>query len=181
MAGPLRSTDVTPLHRYCGPNVILSSSADFPVSPVIRRPGSGDFSPGRGGLLQLLGMSLSPCCRFHPAEVTSRIGQCSVSHSAFAPTLKARPRRRSLFHASGSTSIERQASTVSRPDPGRPPRSETAHHSCPPFFSEIIWKLGIAIPIAVRAARASALRPACHAGQQRETQPGMAGAFQAVR
>src|SRR5215471_1562382 len=26
--------------------------------------------PGRGGLLQLLGMSLSPCCRFHPAEVT---------------------------------------------------------------------------------------------------------------
>jgi len=27
-------------------------------------------SPGRGGLLQLLGMSLSPCCRFHPAEVT---------------------------------------------------------------------------------------------------------------
>ena len=32
-------------------------------------PCSGDFSPGRGGLLQLLGMSLSPCCRFHPAEV----------------------------------------------------------------------------------------------------------------
>src|ERR1022692_1019317 len=32
-------------------------------------PCSGDFSPGRGGLLQLLGMSLSPCCRFHPAEI----------------------------------------------------------------------------------------------------------------
>ena len=32
-------------------------------------PCSGDFSPGRGGLLQLLGMSLPPCCRFHPAEV----------------------------------------------------------------------------------------------------------------
>ena len=30
---------------------------------------SGDFAPGRGGLLQLLGMSLPPCCRFHPAEV----------------------------------------------------------------------------------------------------------------
>src|SRR5262249_37064522 len=29
----------------------------------------GDFAPGRGGLLQLLGMSLPPCCRFHPAEV----------------------------------------------------------------------------------------------------------------
>src|SRR5271165_3194479 len=38
-------------------------------------PCSGNFSPGRGGLLQLLSMSLSPCCRFHPAEVTSRIGQ----------------------------------------------------------------------------------------------------------
>src|SRR6516165_1028744 len=54
-------------------------------------PCSSDFSPGRGGLLQSLGMSLSPCCHFHPAEVTSRIGQCSASHSAFAPTLKARP------------------------------------------------------------------------------------------
>src|SRR5262249_25558534 len=30
---------------------------------------SGDFCRGRGGLLQLLGMSLSPCCRFPPAEV----------------------------------------------------------------------------------------------------------------
>jgi hypothetical protein len=32
-------------------------------------PCSGDFAPGRGGLRQLLGMSLSSCCRFHPAEV----------------------------------------------------------------------------------------------------------------
>jgi hypothetical protein len=32
-------------------------------------PCSGDFSLGRGGSLQLLGMSLSPCCRFHPAKV----------------------------------------------------------------------------------------------------------------
>src|SRR5438270_9850159 len=29
-------------------------------------PCSDDFAPGRGGLLQLLSMSLSPCCRFHP-------------------------------------------------------------------------------------------------------------------
>src|SRR5215510_14804026 len=35
-------------------------------------PCSGDFSPGRGRLLQLLGMSLSPCRRFHPAEMNSR-------------------------------------------------------------------------------------------------------------
>src|SRR5438309_3438 len=47
-------------------------------------PCSGDFAPGRGGLLQLLSMSLSPCRRFHPAEVTSRIGQYSAAHAAFA-------------------------------------------------------------------------------------------------
>jgi len=54
-------------------------------------PCSGDFSPGRGGLLQLLGMPLSPCCRFHPAEVTSRIGQISAVHVAFALRMQARP------------------------------------------------------------------------------------------
>jgi hypothetical protein len=54
-------------------------------------PCSGDFSLGRGGSLQLLSMSLSPCCRFHPAEVTSRIGQCSVGHVAFALAWEARP------------------------------------------------------------------------------------------
>ena len=46
----------------------LSPSIDLPVEPVIR-PCSDDFAPGRGGLLQLLGMSLPPCCRFHPTEV----------------------------------------------------------------------------------------------------------------
>ena len=39
------------------------------LSRLYDLPCSGDFSPGRGGLLQLLGMSLSPCCRFHPAEI----------------------------------------------------------------------------------------------------------------
>src|SRR5271166_4943757 len=54
-------------------------------------PCSGDFSSGRGGFLQLLSMSLSRCCRFHPAEVNSRIGQFSAGHSAFALRLRARP------------------------------------------------------------------------------------------
>src|SRR6266478_6129122 len=45
-------------------------------------PCSDDFAPGRGGLLQLLSMSLSPCCRFHPAEVNIRIGQSSAAHAA---------------------------------------------------------------------------------------------------
>ena len=39
------------------------------LSRLYDLPCSGDFAPVRGGLLQLLGMSLSPCCRFHPAEV----------------------------------------------------------------------------------------------------------------
>src|SRR5204862_5015743 len=39
------------------------------LSRLYDLPCSSDFAPGRGGLLQLLGMSLSPCCRFHPAEV----------------------------------------------------------------------------------------------------------------
>src|SRR6516164_608666 len=54
-------------------------------------PCSGDFAPGRGGLRQLLGMSSSPCCRFHPAEVACRIGQISAPHSAFALRKWARP------------------------------------------------------------------------------------------
>src|SRR3979411_2077994 len=62
-------------------------------------PCSDDFAPGRGGLLQLLGMSLSPCCRFHPAEVNIRIGQSSAAHAAFALRLKARPSGILIFEA----------------------------------------------------------------------------------
>ena len=65
-----------------------------PISRVRRLyglPCSGDFAPGRGGLLQLLSMSLSPCCRFHPAKVNNRVSQSSVVHAAFAFQLEARP------------------------------------------------------------------------------------------
>ena len=62
-------------------------------------PCSGDFSPGRGRLLQLLDMSLSPCRRFHPAEMNSRVGQCSAAHVAFALRLKARPSDLLIFEA----------------------------------------------------------------------------------
>src|SRR5688572_14660419 len=47
-------------------------------------PCSTDFSAGRGRFHQLLGMSLSPCCPYHPAEVTHRIGQSAPCHAAFA-------------------------------------------------------------------------------------------------
>ena len=43
---------------------------------------------GRGRFLQLLGMSLSPCCPYHPAGVTCRLGQSAACHAAFAPTIE---------------------------------------------------------------------------------------------
>jgi hypothetical protein len=69
-AGPPRSVGVTPLPRYYGPDRHplafdrLPGLAGYTIylAPVISHP-------GRGELHQLLGVSLSPCCRFHPAEV----------------------------------------------------------------------------------------------------------------
>ena len=69
-AGSPHSVGVTPLHRYYGPIRHplafdrLPGLAGYTIylAPVISHP-------GRGGLHQLLGASLSPCCRFHPAEV----------------------------------------------------------------------------------------------------------------
>ncbi len=69
----------------------LSSSTDFLVSPVIRLPCSANFSTGRGGFLQLLSMSLSPCCPYHPAGVTQRLGQSASCHAAFTRRQGARP------------------------------------------------------------------------------------------
>src|SRR5450756_497767 len=55
-----------PLRRLLattGPSATLSPSFPFPVLPVIGRTCSRDFSLGRGGLLQLLNVSLPSCCR----------------------------------------------------------------------------------------------------------------------
>ena len=84
-AGPLRSTGITPLRRYCGP--LRHPLAVRPL-PRVRRlyglPSSADFAAGRGGLLQLLDVSLSPCRRYHPAGVTRRVSQPATGHAAFA-------------------------------------------------------------------------------------------------
>src|SRR6516225_1204602 len=85
-AGSLGSTDITPLLRYYRPG---RHPLAFP--PISRWNGytaslcSVDFATGRGGLLQLLGASLSSCCRYHPAGVFRRIGQIATSHAVFAP------------------------------------------------------------------------------------------------
>jgi hypothetical protein len=55
-----------PLRRFLattGPSATLSPSFLFPVLPVIGQTCSRDFSLGRGGLLQLLNVSLPSCCR----------------------------------------------------------------------------------------------------------------------
>jgi hypothetical protein len=78
----------------------------YPVSPLLRTPpspsrlqvisrwtgyttylASADFAAGRGGSLQLLGVSLSPCCRSHPAGVVRRVSQSATAHTAFTFTV----------------------------------------------------------------------------------------------
>ena len=78
-------------------------------------PCSGDFSSGRGGFLQLLSMSLSPCCRFHPAKVNSRIGQLSAGHSAFALRLQARPSGIFTFEATTRSLLLRPGDSLISP------------------------------------------------------------------
>src|SRR5262249_56794852 len=66
--GPVRSGAFPPPGRYCGPIRHPLASGRLPgvsgytagLAPPLSRA-------GRGGLPQLLGMSLSPCRRYHPA------------------------------------------------------------------------------------------------------------------
>jgi hypothetical protein len=67
------------------------ANADFPVSPVIRLYAPWIFSPGRGGLLQLLNVSLSSCCRYRPARASRRISQFATIHVAFTLACGVRP------------------------------------------------------------------------------------------
>ena len=63
----------------------------------------------------MLGMSLSPCCRFHPAEVNIRIGQSSAAHAAFALQLKARPSEILIFEATMRSLLLRPGELVAFP------------------------------------------------------------------
>jgi hypothetical protein len=89
--GDLANGRATSLHgHYCTSSLLRTQPPPSRLWPTSRfrrlygLPCSDDFAPGRGGLLQLLSMSLSPCCRFNPAEVNIRIGQSSAAHAAFA-------------------------------------------------------------------------------------------------
>src|ERR1700738_1325985 len=76
IAGEVTNNRAPSLRGHCSASSLLQThpppSRRRSISRLSRLydlPCSSDFSPGRGGLLQLLGMSLSPCCRFHPAEI----------------------------------------------------------------------------------------------------------------
>jgi len=76
IAGEVTNSRAPSLRGHCSASSLLRThpppSRRRSISRLRRLydlPCSSDFSPGRGGLLQLLGMSLSPCCRFHPAEI----------------------------------------------------------------------------------------------------------------
>jgi hypothetical protein len=54
-------------------------------------PGSAAFAAGRGGLLQLLDVPWSPCCRSHPAGGSRRVSRAAAVPAAFALRLGAQP------------------------------------------------------------------------------------------
>src|SRR3954466_7586354 len=62
-------------------------------------PGSAAFAAGRGGLLQLLDVPLSPCRRSHPAGVSRRVSRHATVRAAFALRLGARPPGLRTFEA----------------------------------------------------------------------------------
>jgi len=83
--------------RYPASSLLRTRPPPFRLRPTsrVRRlyglPDSAAFAAGRGGLLQLLDTSWSPCCRSHPAGGVRLAGQPSTDPAAFAPNPWARP------------------------------------------------------------------------------------------
>jgi hypothetical protein len=82
----------------------------FPVGRLVPFPGR-EFHPlkapglawrtesGRGGSLQLLGITLSPCCPYQPRRSVSPLQSLATLHAAFARKVRARPSDFSTFEA----------------------------------------------------------------------------------
>src|SRR4051794_22057917 len=60
-------------------------------------PVSADFAAGRGGLLQLLDVPLSPCRRSHPPGAARRVSRAAAGRAAFPPPVRGRPPGRLPF------------------------------------------------------------------------------------
>jgi len=91
VAKGVASSQAPSLHGRCPTSSLLRAypppSRRQPISRCFRLyglPCSIDFSMGRGRFLQLLDMPLSPCCPYHPAGVSWRLGQPTSCHAAFA-------------------------------------------------------------------------------------------------
>jgi hypothetical protein len=75
--------------HYAASSLVRPPPPPSPLRPLSRAlrlyglPCSADFAAGGGGLLQLLEVSWSPCCRFHPAGVRLRASQPTRPHAAF--------------------------------------------------------------------------------------------------
>ena len=99
-AGRLRSTGITPSHRYFAP--IRHPLAFDPLPGVA---GYRVYLPpilscrGETGFSSCLTYPLCTCCRYHPAKVFDRIGQISIKPAAFAHGPRAQPSRFRVFGA----------------------------------------------------------------------------------
>jgi len=89
MVGDVTNSRAPLLHgRYSASSLLRAQPPPSRLRSISRLsrlydlPCSADFSAGRGGLLQLLGMSLSPCCRIPP-----RRGEVAASFRFRLPML----------------------------------------------------------------------------------------------
>jgi len=79
-SGPLAPAACPRLPCYCGPVRHPLVFRPLPRALVIGRTWLPRFRGGRGGLLQLLSASWSPCCRSHPPSGPSRQPACDGSY-----------------------------------------------------------------------------------------------------
>ena len=103
------------------PTVTLSSSTDFPGSPVIRPTLLPPISRrDEEGFSSCATRPVSPCCHFHPAGVTNRLSQVTVRHAVFASRLQARPPSVRTF---GATSVIAVGIPIAGDPPHRSPHA----------------------------------------------------------
>ena len=97
IAGFLCSASITSLHRSYEPiRHPLAFNCFSCFLQLYSLPCSANFSAGRGGFHQLLGVSLSPCCRCCPVGGNYRSSQSAASSTAFDSKTLSRPPRPSF-------------------------------------------------------------------------------------
>src|SRR3954468_3224565 len=75
--------------RYPASSLLRAHPPPSRLRPISRGrrlyglPSSAAFAAGRGGLLQLLDVPLSPCRRSHPAGAARRVSRAAAARAAF--------------------------------------------------------------------------------------------------